>query len=467
MTINTSLGPGSEVDGFILGKKIHVGAMALIYRLTGPRGLLPLVMKIPRLGPGESAANVICFEVERMVLGAIFSRHVPTLVAMGDVETIPYLVMEFVEGPLLSDWLGRAPLPAEEIARLGAALALALHELHQRDVVHLDVKPANVLYRATGEAVLVDFGLAHHAHFPDLLAEEFRFPVGNWPYMSPEQVLGVRCDPRSDIFALGAILYELATGRLPFGAPTSVSALRKRLHRDALPPRAIVPSTPEWLQEIIFRCLEVDARERYASAAEAAFDLAHHDEVAITERGTRRRRFGWSTRLRRWTRAAGFEPAPCPPPSTQVAAASIVLVAIATMHKAAALLEALRGAVRRLIAADNQCRIACITVMPPEPALGAERFEDSATSLHIKHLVELRHWAKPLQLPEERVSYHVIESAKPADALIDYAKFNDVSQIIIGATSASVDAHPLLGSIAAKVVAQASCSVTVVRIEVK
>jgi serine/threonine protein kinase len=135
-------------------------------------------------------------------------------VAYGDVETTPYLVMEFVEGARLGDWLERAPMPPAEIARLGAAMALALVELHRQDVVHLDLKPTNVVFRPNGEAVLIDFGLAHHGHFPDLLAEELRIPVGNWVYMAPEQLRGVRCDPRSDIFALGAILYELATGRL-------------------------------------------------------------------------------------------------------------------------------------------------------------------------------------------------------------------------------------------------------------
>ena len=159
--------------------------------------------------------------------------------------------------------------------------------------MHLDLKPTNVLYRAGGEAVLVDFGLAHHSHYPDLLAEELRFPVGNWVYMSPEQVLGVRCDPRSDIYALGGILYELATGRLPFGRPRSIAELRRRLYRDPVPPRAIVPATPEWLQEIILHCLEVDARERYASADQVAFDLANPSGVVPSERGSRRRRAGW------------------------------------------------------------------------------------------------------------------------------------------------------------------------------
>jgi len=101
-----------------------------------------------------------------------------------------------------------------------------------------------------------------HRHYPDLLAEELRFPVGNWSYMSPEQVLGVRCDPRSDLFALGALLYELATGKQPFGMPQSAAQLRRRLYRDPVPPRGIAPGTPEWLQEVILHCLEVDGRER-------------------------------------------------------------------------------------------------------------------------------------------------------------------------------------------------------------
>ncbi len=302
-----SLAPGSEIDGFCLGELIHTGTMASIYRLTGPRGPLPLVMKIPRLGAGERAVNVISFEVCRTVLGALAQGpHHPTLVAHGDVETTPYLVMEYVEGARLDDWVGRAPLAPAEIARLGSALALALHDLHRQDVVHLDLKPTNVLYRASGEAVLIDFGLAHHSHYPDLLAEELRFPVGNWVYMAPEQVLGVRCDPRSDVFALGAILYELATARLPFGRPKTKSQLRRRLYRDPLPPRALDAATPPWLQEIILHCLEVDARDRYASAAQVAFDLANPAQVAITERGSRDRSVGWTTLFSQWVRARKF-----------------------------------------------------------------------------------------------------------------------------------------------------------------
>jgi nucleotide-binding universal stress UspA family protein len=449
--------PGAEIDGFRLGERLHTGTMAWIYRLLGPDGPLPLIMKIPRLGPGEPAINVISFEQCRMVLGALAQGpHYPTLVAYGDVETTPYLVMEYVDGRPLSEWMRAAPRPPEEVAALGARLALALHELHRQDVIHLDLKSANVLYRPGGEATLVDFGLAHHGHFPDLLAEEVRTPVGNWEYMSPEQILGIRCDPRSDLFALGALLYELATGRLPFGRPRTLAQLRRRLYLDPVPPRAIQAAVPDWLQEAILRCLEVDNRKRYASAAEVAFDLANPAQVPRTERASRTARAGWLERFGRRLSIGSFEPAPCPPLVSQSAPAPIVLVALAFEQGDEALYEALRGAVRRLCGADARCRIACATVVPPAAALTGEGDAATATGRHIRQLVELRRWARPLELAEERLTYHVLESDRPAAALIDYASVNEVDQILVGAARGGRD-------FAVQVAAGAPCSVTVVR----
>ncbi|HEX8907780.1 MAG TPA: phosphotransferase, partial [Anaeromyxobacteraceae bacterium] len=166
--------PGVEVDGFRVEERIHAGGMALIYRVTRPGEPGPLVMKVPRLGPGEPATSVISYEVEQTLLSALHGPHVPRLVASGDLARHAYLVMEHVEGRSLQEWADRAPLPAEEVARLGAALATAVHALHLQDAIHLDLKPSNVLVRPGGEMVLIDFGLAHHAHYPDLLAEEYR-----------------------------------------------------------------------------------------------------------------------------------------------------------------------------------------------------------------------------------------------------------------------------------------------------
>ena len=456
-----AFGPGTDIDGFRLGEAVHRGSMASIYRLTGHDGPLPLIIKIPRLGAGERAVNVIAFEVCKMVLGALAQGpHYPTLVAYGDVETTPYLVMERVEGVRLDQWIDRAPIAADGIVRLGSAFALALDAVHRQDVVHLDLKPTNVLYRPNGEAVLIDFGLAHHAHYPDLLAEELRFPVGNWVYMSPEQIMGVRCDPRSDIYALGAILYELATGTLPFGHPRTSAQLRRRIHRYPTPPRALIATTPPWLQEIILHCLETDARDRYPSAGDVAFELANPGQVTLTDRSTRTRGEGSIAAARRWFRARRFQPAPCPPPSKRVGPAPIVLVAIAPVQSDETLLEAMRDAARAVIAADDRCRIAGVTVVPPSAALSGERYEDTATGRHIKHLVGLRRWASPLALPDGRLSFHVLESEKPASALVDYARMNDVEQMLLGAPRSGTRLFP---GVCGQVVAEAPCSVTVVR----
>jgi hypothetical protein len=441
--------PGTEIDGFRLGERLHVGSMASIYRLEGPRGPLPLIMKIPRLGAGERSANVVSFEQCRMVLGALSqSPHHPTLIAYGDVETTPYLVMEYIEGTRLDHWLARAPLAPEETARLGHALALALHDIHRQDVIHLDLKATNVIYRAGGEAALIDFGLSSHRHLPDLLAAEFHTPVGNWVTMAPEQIAGERCDPRSDLFALGALLYELATGKRPFGTPESVAQLRRRLYRDPQPPHALVAATPPWLQEVILHCLEIDATARCASAAQLAFDLANPGQVALTGRAERRSRAGTATLARRWLKARNFVASSPPPPATDLTPLPVIVVAIAANDTGEPLFEALRAATRRRIAANGACRIACITIVPPAAALT----DDTPTGRHIKQLVSLRRWAKPLGLPEERVTYHVLESGEPAAALLDYAAVNEVEEILMGP-----------GKEAAQIVSQAPCSVSVVR----
>ena len=476
---------GATIDGFTIGEPLHEGGMAVLHRVTREGQEFPLLMKVPRIGPGEPAETIISYEVEAMVMAALKGPAVPRFVGAGDVAVLPYIVMEHVEGRPLQEWAERAPLPAEEVARLGAALATAAHALHQQEAIHLDLKPGNVLVRPGGEAVLVDFGLAHHGHFPDLLAEETTRPIGSAPYMSPEQIVGVRSDPRSDVFAIGAILYQLATGRLPFGQPTGEAGLRRRLWRDPVPPRALARELPPWLQEVILRCLEVDARARYPTAAQVALDLAHPDEIAVGERGKRVRQAGPLAVLKRWVKAAGYEPAPIPRPSMQLSQANIVMVAIATGHADDAQLEALRAVARRDMAADPAARLAAVTVIRPASELGGSGLDDHATGHRIRELVRLRHWAEALALPPARVSFHVLESTETAEALLRYARVNAVDHIVIGApprdapmrgmlgsvsSDVSPDAMPealkffgSLGTVSTKVAAEAPCTVTIVR----
>ncbi len=163
-------------------------------------------------------------------------------VAAGDIRRTPYVVMEQVEGKSLESHLERCPMPADEVAQIGAAIADAIHSLHKQGATHCDLKPDNLILRPSGEVVLIDFGLAWHARFPDLIEEERRFTAGSAPYLSPEQLLGVRGDPRSDVFSLGVILYELATGELPFGMPNTKGGLRQRLWMDPDPPAVPRPA---------------------------------------------------------------------------------------------------------------------------------------------------------------------------------------------------------------------------------
>jgi len=465
VTVGQPIQTGDVVDGFRVGERMPGGGMGIIFRCQPPPERtdldFPLVMKVPRLGSGEPGETVVTYEVETSVHAALQGPHVPRFVAAGDLAARPYLVMEFVEGASLKSLMENAPLPVEEVQRLGAAVASAVHSLHVQEVVHLDLKPANVIIKADGTAVLVDFGLARHASLPDLLAEEYRNPMGSGPYISPEQVLGVRWDPRSDLFALGAILYQMATGQYPHGAPTTQAGLRRRLWHMPMSPRRIRPDLPEWLQEVIFRCLEAQAANRYASAAQVASDLTHPDQVTVSERGRRLRRPGLGTLLKRWIQATGYEPSPVERPSAQLATATIVLAAVATQHKSEERFEALREVVRRLMEMDPDRRLSCLSVIKPVSDLAGGKADEASTAQRIQHLVLLRHWAEPLGLLPERLSYHVIESSDPAAAIMEYAKVNRVEHIVIGAPPPDV---PLKGTfVSTRVAAEARCTVTVVR----
>lgn len=459
----TNLHAGSEVDGFRVREKVYDGGMAVLYRVEREGGEFPMLMKVPRLEFGSHPGCYVGFEVEQMILEALSGPHVPRWIAKGSLDDAPYLVMEYIEGESLYSYLARAPLSADEAARLGAALATAVHDLHGQEVIHLDLKPANVLYRLDGEAVLVDFGLARHGHFPDLIEEEFHKPVGTSAYISPEQVIGNRCDPRSDLFAIGVILYQLCTGRLPFGEPTTLAGFRRRLYLDPQPPRQLVPGLPEWMQEIILHCLEVEAEKRYDTAAQIAFDLTHPDHVPLTERGRRFKRAGLLSAIRRWWRAFRSNPVACAVPTAHLARAPQILVAIDPGAGHEALLQAIREAVSRIVVADIHCRVLCVTVLEPDLSTEQDDGEELARSLYTQRLVELRHWVAPLQLPAERVRFHVLEGSNAAAVLIEYARRNQVDHIVMGAHGSSV-LRRLLGSVSARVVAESPCTVTVVRL---
>jgi len=454
--------PGEDIDGFRVLEKFHEGGMARLFRVFRADLGQPALMKVPKLDFGSHPGFYVGFEVEQMVLPMLSGEHVPRVFARGDQAVRPYLVMELIEGPSLAEQARQSPLAPAAVARAGARVADALHDLHRQDVVHLDVKPENILFRESGVAVLVDFGLARHSRLPDLVEDQFQAPAGSGAYIAPEQLLGIRGDPRSDIFSLGVVLYQLATGKLPFGAPAHLRGFRKRLYADPVPPRALNAGIPPWLQEIILHCLETEPGRRYGTAAQVAHDLAHPATVPLTARSTRLKRSGIGQRARRWYRSWRSEPPAPRHPSAQLAAANHVLVALDPLRMSDGLAEAMRDTVRRLAATDGDCRLLCVTVLEPAGVGGEEGGEEVGRAEFTRRLVEIRHWASPLDLPQEAVRFHVIEATDPAGALVEFATRHHADQIVMGARASSA-MRRFLGSVSARVVAEAPCTVTVVR----
>lgn len=460
---------GQVIDQFRLEERLHQGGMANLWSVTRLDGIepeLPLLMKVPRIKGGEDPATIVGFEVEQMLMPRLSGPHVPRFIARGDWTRQAYVVMERLPGDSLRPRLDHAPLPLDEVVDIGIKVAVALHDLHRQHVVHLDVKPSNIMFRASGEAVLVDFGLSRHDHLPDLLEEEFSLPMGTGPYMSPEQVQFVRNDPRSDLFALGVMLYHLSTGERPFGQPTSVAGLRRRLYVDPVPPRALRPELPAWWQEAVLHCLEVKPERRYQSAAQLALDLQNPGEIKLGARAGKLRTSGWWKRTRRWFVAMGAEPPAQQSCTEQVARSPIILAAVDVQGATPGLLAKLSETVRRVLEIEPGARLACVSVMKTARIGMDELTDEQGRSHHVKQLVALKHWVRPvsqaLKLEDGRLTFHVLEAPDPATALIEFAAKMGVDHIIMGARDHSV-LRRYLGSVSARVVAESDCSVTVVR----
>lgn len=456
------LEPGLTVDGFRLEERTYRGGMAELWRVSRSDSDIPMLMKIPRIAEGEDVASVVSFEMEQLILPRLSGPHVPKFVAAGDFAVQPYIVMERIPGVTLLERLPDLPLPYAEVAELGVKIAAALDDLHRQNVVHLDVKPSNIMFRPTGEAVLLDFGLSHHDHLPDLMQEEFRLPFGTAPYISPEQLLGNRCDPRSDVFALGVLLYFFSTGVRPFGEAETMRGMRRRLWRDPHPPRELRSDYPPWLQEIVLRCLEVEPAWRHPTAAQLAFELSHAGQIKLTKRSERLRRDPLRTVLRRRFKDGSTRSIAAPAAAPQISAAPIVAIAIDITAGSDALNDALRAAAGRILATLPSARLACVNVLKQNRLTLDTTLDEHGHNKQIDRLVALRHWAEPLKLDQNRLTVHVLEALDPAAAIIEFADANRVDHILIGARQHSL-LRNLLGSVSAKVAAESGCSVTVVR----
>jgi len=310
--------------------------------------------------------------------------------------------------------------------------------------------------------VLIDFGLSHHNQLPDLLQEEFRLPYGTAPYMAPERLLGVRDDPRSDLFSLGVLLYFFTTGVRPFGESETLRGMRRRLWRDPYPPRKLRADYPLWLQEVVLRCLEIEPAWRYPTASQLAFELAHPGQIKLTGRAERVNRDPITTVWRRRFNGNVTQPRDKSDVAAQLAAGPIVAIALDLTEGSAALNEALRVTAERILATLPAARLACVNVLKLGRVTIDRTLDEEGKNKHVDRLVTLRHWASPLKLNESRLTVHVLEAIDPAAAILEFAEANHVDHIVIGARQHSLS-RTLLGSVSAKVAAEAACTATVVR----
>jgi len=457
-----SIEPGAVIDGFTIAERVHSGGMATLWSVTRPDILAPLLMKIPRVSEGEDPAAIVSFEMEQMIMPRLSGPHVPACYATGDFARQAYVVMERIPGKTLYSRLGDLPLGYEEARVIAGKIAAALADLHRQNVIHHDVKPSSIMFRPSGEAVLIDFGLSHHNQLPDLLQEEFRLPYGTAPYMAPERLLGVRDDPRSDLFSLGVLLYFFTTGVPPFGESETLRGMRRRLWRDPYPPRKLRADYPLWLQEVVLRCLEIEPAWRYPTASQLAFELAHPGQIKLTGRAERVNRDPITTVWRRRFNGNVTQPRDKSDVAAQLAAGPIVAIALDLTEGSAALNEALRVTAERILATLPSARLACVNVLKLGRVTIDRTLDEEGKNKHVDRLVTLRHWASPLKLDESRLTVHVIEAIDPAAAILEFAEANHVDHIVIGARQHSLS-RTLLGSVSAKVAAEAACTVTVVR----
>ncbi len=437
--------------------------MGSLWRATKAGIDYPLVLKMPFLDPGQDVSTIVGFEIEEMILKRLSGPHVPKFSGSGDLSEIPYIAMELVQGESLEHSLVKAPLPAAELQRIGIAVATAIGALHRQKVIHLDLKPENIFLTTRG-AVLIDYGLARHLDLPDLLAEESSVPMGTPAYISPEQVVGERNAPASDIFALGCILYELATGTKPFGEPATVAGMRRRLFHPPTLPREIAPDLPRWFQEIILKCMEVDPARRYADTGQLLFDLNNPDQVVIREH-ERGKPPGMLAKIRRFFSGGNAVPIALQALSTSKVRddTTVIMVAVDLSDGVDVLARTVRSEAARILWTAPGAKLACFTVLKTKLIGEDQSISEDGKSAYVNRLVQLKDWARPYELPQDLISYHVIEALDPAQAILDFAARNDVGHIVIGARgSSALRRH--LGSVSAKVVAESLCSCTVIRL---
>jgi eukaryotic-like serine/threonine-protein kinase len=277
--------------------------MASIFRGTDLRTGQHVAIKIPH---PEMESDPVFFDRfhREQEIGEALDHPAVMKVFGGNDRSKIYMVMEWVEGRLLRQILDQQKkLPPERAVKITLGLLSALEYIHSHGIVHRDLKPENIMVNAEDGIKLIDFGIAAKAGARRLTFAKLSQIMGTPEYISPEQVKGKRGDGRSDIYALGVMLYEMLTGKPPFQGPNPFAIMNDRLLNNPTPPREIDPSISPQLQEVIYRALERDPKNRYATAKEFAWDLEHLDQVGAADRPELR---NWKQRRTPWLRRVLF-----------------------------------------------------------------------------------------------------------------------------------------------------------------
>jgi eukaryotic-like serine/threonine-protein kinase len=288
MQPNLTLHPGDQLDHYQLDAVVATSGMATVFRATDLDTHRTVAIKVPHPEMESDPLMFDRFQREQEIGTRMDHPGVMKVLPNPDRSQV-YMVMEWVPGRLLRQIMNdTGKLPPERAVRIAIAIADALGYIHTHGVVHRDLKPENVMVDESDldheRVCLIDFGIAANAGARRLTFANFSQSMGTPDYISPEQVRGKRGDARSDLYALGIILYEMLTGRVPFTGPNPFAVMNDRLLNQPIPPRQLDPSITPQMQEILYRALERDPIKRYATAHDFAYDLQHQDSVGLAPR---------------------------------------------------------------------------------------------------------------------------------------------------------------------------------------